>query len=1321
MQLNDSATSIGVRSVSPDMLIAYGLSTRQRYEQTRSLDDLDRAISALSMAVDVMPQDHDNREACLTNLGIWLVWRFDMTGSIAHLDGAVAAARAAVKATRQDHPNYTNRLTTLGTLLDSRFERTGSMQDIEEAVAILQASVDVTPHHHPDYAMRLNNLGIALNSVFKRTASMGDLEKAVSALSTAVNATPHNHPCYQSRVSGLATLLGERFSQTGCIDDLNQAVTMLQAVVDATPDGHPNRASYLNGLSGMLRDHFKQTRSLEDVHQAVAASSAAVETTPEHHKDYAHHLKGLAKSLSLRFDQTGSTDDINRAVALLRTAVDATPHNHPEHAAFLSSLGDVLGSRFHQAGSLDDINQAIIAASAAMEATPHDHPDYASFSSSLGHWLSRRFERTRCTEDLDRAVTLAAAAVDATPHGHLERVEHLRVLGRVLTLRFGKTGLIDDIDQAVTALRAAIDAMPENHTPRPVHLSMLGDQLGERFRRIGLVKDLDQCIVYLTAAVEATPPDHPDRALYVNSLGSQLGNRFERTGAIDDLDQAITHLSAALDAELHDYLGRAECLRSLSHWLCRRFDIVGSTDDLHQAITYSTAAVDAVPPDHPYYASCLMNFGRLLGWRFKRTGSVDDLDQAVTILRAVVDGNSTGAVTSRDLSTLLHKRFEAKGSRDDLDQAIAILRAAVDAKPHDHPDRVNGLNDLGGMLALRRSLQTTSADDDNDDDVHQAIHALTAALNLMSNDDPARAISLYNLGNALGLQFDQTGLPDDLNHQLSTYIKGWDCHRAPPSVRIKSAMAAARILSSQQAWEQSSRLLRDAVLLFPSISPRYLDRTDAQTLLAKFAGLGSLAAATALNAGKTPEEALQLLEHGRGVIAGLLMDMRSDISHLQLKHPTLAKQFRLLRDELDSPTNLTLTLATEKASPKEQQVQRRRKAEKEFSSVVEAVRAQLGFASFLQPPTTEDLTVEASRGPIIVINISSLRCDALVVQHDAVQVIALPDVTQENLQQHAVHLQTRPSSSLEWSWHAICCPILEKLGFQEPVADDGHWPQVWWIPTGLLSQFPLHAAGIYSRKSKETVLDRVISSYASSIKALQHTRRYQTSSPSPHGSALMVSMQDTPGLASGSLPFAKHEVDMLNDLCPQLQLTPVRPLRQKEHVLAHLPMCKLFHFAGHGSANLKDPSRSCLLLEDWETNPLTMTDVRDSRLHEDPPFLAYLSACSTGANKAIPLADEGIHLVSAFQLAGFRHVIGTLWEVSDRHCVDIARILYKTLQEEGMTDIAVSRGLHRAIRILRDGRNKDDSKDERDAKLLGSRPLVPTMDYLWVPYVHFGV
>ena len=66
------------------------------------------------------------------------------------------------------------------------------------------------------------------------------------------------------------------------------------------------------------------------------------------------------------------------------------------------------------------------------------------------------------------------------------------------------------------------------------------------------------------------------------------------------------------------------------------------------------------------------------------------------------------------------------------------------------------------------------------------------------------------------------------------------------------------------------------------------------------------------------------------------------------------------------------------------------------------------------------------------------------------------------------------------------------------------------------------------------------------------------------------------------------------------------------------------------------------------------------------------------------LADEGIHLINGFHTAGFRHVIGTLWEVKDEICVDMARITYQGMAQNGMTDEAVSRGLHEASRELRD-------------------------------------
>ena len=147
-----------------------------------------------------------------------------------------------------------------------------------------------------------------------------------------------------------------------------------------------------------------------------------------------------------------------------------------------------------------------------------------------------------------------------------------------------------------------------------------------------------------------------------------------------------------------------------------------------------------------------------------------------------------------------------------------------------------------------------------------------------------------------------------------------------------------------------------------------------------------------------------------------------------------------------------------------------------------------------------------------------------------------------------------------------------------------------------------------------------------------------------------------------------------------------------------------------------------LLLDDWNTDPLTVSDLRESWLQESPAFLAYLSACSTGSNQGEGLSDEAIHLVSAFQLAGFRHVVGTLWEVSDPHCVDVATVLYQTLCDEGMTDEAVSHGLHRAVRKLRNDSFREGGK--RDIVLVGEdegKLPVPSANTFWIPYVHFGV
>ena len=86
------------------------------------------------------------------------------------------------------------------------------------------------------------------------------------------------------------------------------------------------------------------------------------------------------------------------------------------------------------------------------------------------------------------------------------------------------------------------------------------------------------------------------------------------------------------------------------------------------------------------------------------------------------------------------------------------------------------------------------------------------------------------------------------------------------------------------------------------------------------------------------------------------------------------------------------------------------------------------------------------------------------------------------------------------------------------------------------------------------------------------------------------------------------------------------------------------------------------------TDKLRVRDIAAKRLQSGR--LAFLSACSTAHNKVEDLADETIHMASSFQIAGFSHVIGTLWPAQDAACVMMAREFYSSLLKTNDVPIA---------------------------------------------------
>jgi CHAT domain-containing protein len=309
---------------------------------------------------------------------------------------------------------------------------------------------------------------------------------------------------------------------------------------------------------------------------------------------------------------------------------------------------------------------------------------------------------------------------------------------------------------------------------------------------------------------------------------------------------------------------------------------------------------------------------------------------------------------------------------------------------------------------------------------------------------------------------------------------------------------------------------------------------------------------------------------------------------------------------------------------------------------------------------------------------------------------------------------------LKWLWDVAIGLILEKLAIRKPPSGND-WPHIWWIPTGSLCHLPIHAAGYHLENSSRTVLDRAVSSYSPSIKSLVFSYKNKSLRP-PESSEkiVLVSMDTTPGM--NTLPHVQTEIKKLERLLPASIPRVGMNTPQRVQVLDELTGCNIFHFAGHGISDPSDPSRSSLVVSDA---PLTVEDLISKKLHRNPPLLACLSACATGNNKVDELIDEGIHLMGACQMAGFRHVIGSLWAVSDSHCAEVAEAVYATMIKNAMSDKSVSLGLHNAARTLRGGLSKLRCVGEdRNAKLVGSgkeKAFVPNDPYYWAAYIHMGI
>ncbi|MPY31108.1 CHAT domain-containing protein [Streptomyces adustus] len=1204
-----------------------------------------------------------------------------------------------LEATPADHPGKAVRLNSLGGMLQMRAERAGpgdprSEADLERAVGLFREALSVlTPDDH-QRAFILNNLGAVFQTRFEQTGSAADLDLAVKELRAASAAPRAADSSPLTSLLNLTDALQMRSELSDDPGDLDDIIRYGRMALDLLEPDADDRGPRLANLGVSLYRRYVRSGAGSDLGAAAEAlRSASAGHNGERFNDR------LSAVLCAVFEATGEPSDLEASIDALRAAsrhaqaqADSAPARG-HRAELLRLLGEGLATRFGLSGARADLDAAVHAFVEALPlaGAPASSEIARGASFGLATTLATRYERYGSLDDLNTAVQLLDDGLENLPADHPRRYMYLSNLGGMLESRFDRLGGTADLDRGIDLHRQAVALVPLDAADRPNALNNLGTALRVRFRRHGGPEDLDDAITHLRQAKATGTRLVKGHALH--NLGAAHAARFNRTGDVADIDAAIEFMREAIP--LLDATHRPTSLSSLGQSLLDRFQHLGALDDLDAAIAASAEAVDSTPTDHQDRPRTLSHLGTLFEARFDRLQSLSDADAAIDYARQAVRDTPHDHFERAGyllcLGNVLVKRYLLSDEDSDAADAAEAAREAVELTPEDSAEYPKVLNLLCGALTQHFEASRKKADLD------EAIDAARAALRSLPSGHYGLTSYLNTLAVALCTRFEYFGDLRDAEEAMTVYERSVADPLAAPSLRIEVARTGARRLAPHSPG-RAADLMAAAVRLLPEVAPRRLERLQQQERMGTFGFLASEAAAllladTSRPADQRATQALETLEAGRGVLLSQTLETRSDLTDLGEEHPELAARFEELRarvDTVDDPAGERVRLTTE------------------FSALLRRIRELPGLASFGLPPSAEQLLREAAPGPVVTINAGVQRGDALLLTSHGIRAIELPGLTLEalfnqttvfhtaledslrqdaSLTEHA-DAATRLDAVLAWLWDVVAEPVLEALGLAS-TSDDTPLPRLWWVSSGLLSLLPLHAAGHHGpQQDGRTVMDRVVSSYTPTIRALGHTRTRPKAADTARRS-LIVAMPTTPHLPERDLPQAGIEASKVARRLPSTTVLAATGgtdrLPTAANVLTELAECAFAHFVCHGQSNPQDPSQSRLLLHDHAERPFTVASLTATTLHNAQ--LAYLSACETAVGHGLTLLDESIHLAGAFQLAGFPHVIGTLWSISDDYSAVIAESFYTHLTAtDNPTPQAdeAARALHTVIRHARD-------------------------------------
>ncbi|KIY62731.1 hypothetical protein CYLTODRAFT_404187 [Cylindrobasidium torrendii FP15055 ss-10] len=917
-----------------------------------------------------------------------------------------------------------------------------------------------------------------------------------------------------------------------------------------------------------------------------------------------------------------------------------------------------------------------------------------------------RFKRHRSISDLEQCIILERQAVHVTGSSNPYKAVYYNRLSVSLQERYLLLGDSADVDEAVRFRRMEADMLPADDSSRAWALNRLGESYISSFKHRGTIHDVEAAVVVFREAVDIVLDDNPDKAVFLTNLARSLHYRFECFGAPTDLDEALMHLSQITD--IPDPQRKASYLSTLGDIFCDQHRLYGRLVFLDDAISVHREALDTITPTHPHLRYAYLNdISRSCYQRWQMSDNPGPeefkfLEEALELQKEVLaltpEEHTSRLAVLHNLAIFYRCRFEHTLILPDVEQAISYHLQAIKGLHHGHVDLPRFWGGLG--RAYYRRLRSSLAPSLARSDFASASDAFERAAHLSWRP------------------FEQFSAAHDLKNLHAEFPE-----LSPSPQSLLDAHKRIIELVPKVAW------------IGYTASRRYEE-------IGKVSNSCKAATAAALEANQIAQ-ALEWFEGGRAVVWTQSMNLRAPMHDLRLSYPEYADSLERISAKLDlSASNEQNALVTTKSAippgqflDVEEQGRIQRLCADEYDTLVDEVRLLPGLHNFLRTPGIQELYAVARSGPVVCINVSLTRCDAMIVSTSPeprinhVQLPLLSKKLADGLRKEwGSYLGSRgaktrnyragapkawdesdPLDVLAKLWDAVVEPVLPFIAAQSPeTASSNCLPHVTWCTGGSLAFLPLHAAGHYDSSSGRKTFDLVTSSYTPTLAGLLPRAKTGAQNALPTASPkLLVVSQASPGRPTvaplqGTVDEAARIAKLFSGSVHAFEL-----LQDSDgtaaNVLQSMSNHPWIHLACHGTQDTIDPAQSAFMLYDRDLKLREFTTPSHTTMNGVQRELAFLSACET-ATGDVRVPDEAVHLAAGMLSAGYQSVVATMWSIGDGVAPGVAEVFYKTLlnEREAGRGMQVSYALHVAVEDIKKKVGEDNFAE-------------------WVPFVHYGV